>query len=72
MNPKIWNVVDGPLEDEDDNIFNLCLVENDGKVEEMEIYFESMEEAMIMVLYFKKNIEPLELENPDDHTPSNS
>jgi hypothetical protein len=72
MNLKIWNVVDGPLEDEDEDIFNLCLVEYDGKVEQMEVYFENMSDAMAMVRYFKSNIEPLELENPDDHTPSNS
>jgi hypothetical protein len=72
MNLKIWNVVDGPLEDEDGDIFNLCLVENDGVVEQMEVYFENMKDAMTMVNYFKTKIEPLELENPDDHTPSNS
>lgn len=72
MNLKIWNVVDGPLEDEDGDIFNLCLVEYEGKVEQMEVYFESMKDAMVMVHHFKTSIEPLELENPDDHTPSNS
>lgn len=72
MKLLIWNVVDGPYEDEDGDIFNLCLVEVEGKVEKMEVYFENMKEAMIMVDYFKTKIEPLELESPDDHAPSNS
>jgi hypothetical protein len=60
---KIWNIQTGPYEDEDGDPYCVCLVETDsGEMQEQEIYYDTMADAMKMVEYFKWHIEPLELE----------
>lgn len=66
---KIWDVISGPypcdLPGVEDVHFNLCKIEVDGKVESMEYFFDSFNDAYEMVKYFQKNIEPIELEFED-------
>lgn len=70
---KIWNVKSGPFEDEEGRIWNLCLVEADnGEIFDEEIYFESMNDAMIMVDHFLKKIDPITLEVYNENPPSYS
>ena len=66
---KIWDVLSGPypsdLPDEQDVHYNVCKVEIEGKVIQMEYFFDSFNDAYEMVKYFQSNIEPLELEIDD-------
>ncbi|MAO25308.1 MAG: hypothetical protein CMJ25_31590 [Phycisphaerae bacterium] len=68
---KIWDVISGPYPCEHPDIdfhgthFNLCKVEVNGKIENIEYFFESFDEAYEMIKYFSKNIEPIELEVED-------
>lgn len=66
---KIWDVISGPypLEhpDLDDVHYNLCKVEVDGKVEDIEYFFDTFNDAYEMVKYFSKNIEPIEIKMED-------
>lgn len=62
MTGKIWWVVDGPFTDDDGLIWNVCLIETEGKLEPSEVYFQNFEQAYDMVKYFSRNIEPIELE----------
>jgi len=60
---KIWNVNSGPYENDDGQIWNLCLVEDDnGVVTTEEIYYETMEDAWGMLRHFQTNIEPLDIQ----------
>jgi hypothetical protein len=71
---KIWEVLRGPYEDLLGMVYSICLVESDkGDMYEEEIYYDSMEDAMRMMAYFKSEIEPLVLEefNVED-APNNS
>lgn len=70
---KIWSVKSGPFEDEEGRIWNLCLVEADnGEIFDEEIYFDSMTDAMMMVDYFLKKIDPITLEVYNENPPSYS
>ena len=58
----IHRVLNGPLEDDEDNILCLCLVEDDGELYEEEIIFENMKDAINFCDHFKSSIEPIVLE----------
>ena len=58
----IHRVLNGPLEDDEENILCLCLVEDDGELYEEEIIFEKMEDAINFCDHFKVSIEPIVLE----------
>lgn len=55
---KIHNVISGPYDDGED-IWNVCLVEADGELEEVELYYDSYNDAYQMVKHFMKSIDPL-------------
>lgn len=58
---KIYDVQSGPWDD-GEYIWNVCKVEEDGKVFSEEIFFDSFDDAYEMIKYFAKNIEPIELD----------
>lgn len=59
---KIWNVSRGPFENDDGQVWNVCLVEDkEGKIIEDEIYYDNMIDAMRMRDYFLSKIEPIEI-----------
>jgi len=60
--PLIHHVLNGPLTDDEENILCLCLVEEDGKLYEEELIFDTMEDAMAFCDHFKSSIEPITLE----------
>lgn len=63
---KIHSVESGPWDD-GEYIWNVCKVENDNKVFDMEIFFDSFDDAYTMVKHFAKSIDPLDLEwNEED------
>tara|TARA_R100001082_G_C4352770_1_gene155356 strand:- start:1219 stop:1461 length:243 start_codon:yes stop_codon:yes gene_type:complete len=72
-NLKIWQILEGPISIEDVPLeescpensthFCICKAEIDGKIEEMNIWFESFDDAYSWFKYFKSHIEPLELSN---------
>ena len=74
---KIWDVIEGPYsvddilpEDLTESLplnlhFNLCKVEINGKIEHQEIFFSDFDSAYDMIRYFKKSIEPLEMEEEE-------
>lgn len=68
---KIWNVNSGPYENDDGQIWNVCLIENEeGQMVEDEIYYETFDDAYSMVVHFKFKIEPIEIEEfYDPNTP---
>ena len=61
MKCKVHRVIEGPFPSEDDDeYFNLCLIEMpDGTVENIELYFETMDEAYNMVKFLSTRIEPM-------------
>lgn len=72
MSVKIWQILEGPIEVDDmpDNEHPeyathlcICKAEINGEMEDMNIWFESFDDAYTWQSYFQKNIEPLELEN---------
>jgi len=70
---KIWGVIEGPRNIKDfepnldsDIFMNLCKVEIDGKIENIEYYFDSFNDAYDMYKHFLSNIEPLEVEREND------
>lgn len=67
---KIWHILSGPYsrEEVEDpyvpdglNYMLLCKAEYQGKVFDREFWFESFEEAQVVVNHFKSSIEPMEL-----------
>jgi len=77
-NVKVWDVIEGPYSVKDvvpdapsdlpeDLHFNLCKVEKDGEIEDIELFFDDFNSAYEMVKYFKSNIEPLEIEHEIEH-----
>ena len=63
---KIHSVESGPWDD-GEYIWNVCKVEKDGKVFDMELFFDSYNDAYELVKHFSKSIDPLELElNEED------
>jgi|TARA_R110000796_G_scaffold95171_3_gene200324 hypothetical protein len=71
-NHKIWGVIEGPFyagdieEDAKDMYINLCKVEIEGKIEHIEYYFQTRDDAYEMVKYFLTSIDPIEIEHDDD------
>ncbi len=69
---KIWDVISGPypcdIPDNEDVHYNVCKIEVDGKIRQIEYFFGSFNSAYEMVKYFHSNIEPIEVEyNEDDY-----
>lgn len=63
---KIHSVESGPYDD-GEYIWNVCKVEDDGKVFDMELFFDSFGDAYKMIKHFAKSIDPLDLElNEED------
>tara|TARA_R100000951_G_scaffold21442_1_gene17856 strand:+ start:457 stop:690 length:234 start_codon:yes stop_codon:yes gene_type:complete len=66
---KIWDVISGPYPfdhpDLDDVHYNLCKIEVDGKIDSMEYFFDTFNDAYEMVKYFQKNIDPIEIKIED-------
>ena len=57
----VHNVKAGPFDDDEGNIWSLCLVERDGKLYDEEVYFATMKDAIIFADHFKHKIEPIVL-----------
>lgn len=71
MTVKVWQILEGPIsvdeipEDEHpekSTHFCVCKAEINGKLEELNIWFESFDDAYLWQSYFQTYIEPLELE----------
>tara|TARA_R110000744_G_scaffold257911_3_gene373286 strand:- start:815 stop:1060 length:246 start_codon:yes stop_codon:yes gene_type:complete len=72
---KIWGITEGPYSidempdeeeyPEDSEYFVVCKIELDGKIEEVNFWFEDLEDIYEWKKYFSKNIEPLEID--EDH-----
>lgn len=57
---KIHKVISGPYDDEDEGqIWNLCLVEIEGELVEVELYYDSFDDAYEVIKHFKSSIAPL-------------
>lgn len=72
---KIWGVLEGPFsaeEVEDPNLpeglewMLLCKAELDGEVFHKEYWFSTLEDAHRWLVYFQKNIEPMEIQIRDE------
>lgn len=66
---KVHRVIEGPFEsDDEDEVWMLCLGEEDGELTEIEVYFDTFDEAYAFKHHFTKSIEPIILANPsEDH-----
>jgi len=66
---KIWDVIDGPypagIPEREEAYYNVCKVELNGKISEIEYVFGSFNSAYEMVKYFQTNIEPIEVNSED-------
>jgi hypothetical protein len=61
---KIHRVIEGPYESEDeDTVWCLCLVEENGELYDIELFFDTFEEGYSFKAHFQKSIEPIIL-NP--------
>jgi hypothetical protein len=64
---KVHRVLEGPFDMEDgDEVWMLCLAETDGELEEIELYFDTFDEAYTFKKHFDKSIEPIILANPSE------
>ena len=73
---KIHNVISGPFTQEDlgyewdgpegSECFLNVLLEDEGKIDEVEYYFGSLGEAYEMIKYFKVNIKSIEVRGYND------
>jgi len=71
MSIKIWDIVSGPIskEDSDDpddypnncDCMLVCKVELNGKIVDVDYWFEHLEDADAWIQHFKTSIEPLEI-----------
>ena len=71
MSIKIWDIVSGPIskEDSDDpddypnncDYMLVCKVELNGKIVDVDYWFEHLEDADAWIQHFKTSIEPLEI-----------
>lgn len=63
--PKIHRVMSGPFpadEYEENHVMIWCLVEDDnGEIDNYELYLESPEEAYQIIKHFSESIQPLEM-----------
>ena len=72
MTIKIWGITEGPysIDEMPDNeeypegseYFVVCKVEIDGKIEEVNFWFDEMDDIYEWKKYFSQNIEPLEID----------
>lgn len=62
---KVHRVIEGPFEsdDEEHEVWLLCLAEEDGELTEIEVYFDTFNEAYAFKHHFTKSIEPIILAN---------
>lgn len=61
---KVHRVLEGPFDIEDeDEVWMLCLGEEDGELTEIEVYFDTFDEAYAFKHHFTKSIEPIILAN---------
>lgn len=61
---KVHRVIEGPYYTEDmDEVWLLCLAEEDGELTEIEVYFDTYDEAYAFKNHFTKSIEPIILAN---------
>ena len=59
---KIHRVIEGPYDVEDEDlVWCLCLAEIEGSIEEVELYFDTFDEAYSFKKHFMTNIEPITL-----------
>lgn len=59
---KVHRVIDGPFEsDDEDSIWMVCLAEEDSVLKEIEVYFDTFDEAYQFKNHFTKSIEPIVL-----------
>lgn len=57
---KIHKVIEGPYEDEMEmEIWLLCLAEENGELTEVEMYFDTFDEAYQFKNHFAKSIDPI-------------
>ena len=58
---KIWGVCNGPWEDQDNNVWLTCKIEEGGAVvkEPQDIPFDTFNEAYDVVRHFHKRIDPI-------------
>ena len=61
----IYDVHSGPWDD-GESIWNVCKVAKDGEVFHKELYFNSYDDAYLLIKHFTSSIDPLELEIEDD------
>jgi hypothetical protein len=66
---KIHNVIEGPFEDDEDNIWVVCLAElgDDEELEHIEVFLDDFDSGYNMVRHFSSSIEPIVFEVPDDY-----
>ena len=61
---KVHRIIEGPFEsDDEDVVWLLCLAEEDGELTEIEVYFDTFDEAYAFKHHFTKSIEPIILAN---------
>lgn len=62
---KVHRIIEGPFEsdDEEHEVWMLCLGEEDGELTEIEVYFDTFDEAYAFKHHFTKSIEPIILAN---------
>jgi hypothetical protein len=61
---KVHRIIEGPFEsDDEDEVWMLCLAEEDGELTEIEVYFDTFDEAYAFKHHFTKSIEPIILAN---------
>lgn len=64
---KVHRVIEGPYEDEMEmSVWLLCLVEENDELTEVEIYFDTFDEAYQFKNHFTKSIEPIILANQSE------
>ena len=71
MTDKVWDILTGPISTEDlpdleevpenMNFFLVGRIETNGKMEDTNLWFESLDQAYKVQKYFKGNIGPLEI-----------
>lgn len=62
---KVHRIIEGPFEsdDKEHEVWMLCLGEEDGELTEIEVYFDTFDEAYAFKHHFTKSIEPIILAN---------
>ena len=62
---KVHRIIEGPFEsdDEEHEVWMLCLAEEDGELTEIEVYFDTFDEAYAFKHHFTKSIQPIILAN---------